>query len=119
MTRMLIVDDEPKICQCLKDHFTAKQLEVECCQTGLEAIEWLTDHPADVILLDVHLPDISGIEVLKRAKELHPTVRVIMITALDKDEPHHESIAYGACGYVRKPFDLTAILWDPVFSDLQ
>jgi len=119
MGRMLIVDDEPKVCECLRAFFTTKNLTVDCVYTGEEAIAWLMEQSADVILLDVMLPDISGIEVLKRVKELHPDAKVIMVTALDKSEPHYESIAYGAYGYIRKPFDLTAIDWDPVFADLK
>ncbi|MBI3323968.1 MAG: response regulator [Candidatus Omnitrophica bacterium] len=118
MARMLIVDDEPKICECLREFFSAKKIEVACVSSGQEAIEWLTERAADVILLDIVLPDISGIDVLKRIKELQPEAKVVMITALDKTEPHHESIAYGAVGYIRKPFDLTAVDWDPVFADL-
>ena len=119
MARMLIVDDEPKVCECLKAFFSLKNLTVECAYTGQEAIEWLMNASADVVLLDIVLPDMSGIDVLKRVKELYPATKVIMITALEKSEPHHESIAYGAFGYIRKPFDLTAVDWDPVFADLK
>jgi len=117
MRRMLIVDDESKICECLSNFFSTRGFQVHAALTGTEAIEWLMNQRADVILLDIRLPDMPGIEVLKRAKELYPEVKVIMVTALDKEDPEIEAKAYGACGYVTKPFDFSDLTWAPVFAD--
>jgi len=114
---MLIVDDEPKICECLARFFTAKGLTVTYALSGQEAIDWLMDHPADVILLDLRLPDMPGTEVLKRARELYPEARVVMVTALDAEERRIEAKVYGACGYVTKPFDLSDAAWDAVLAE--
>ena len=111
MRRMLVVDDEPKICDCLGTFFREKGFAVACTPTGAEAIEWLMEHPVDIILLDVRLPDMRGIEVLKRAKELVPDAKVIMVTALDKEEPQIDAMTYGACAYITKPFDLSELTW--------
>lgn len=111
---MLVVDDEPKICDCLKAYFAAKGFTVECASTGTEAIEWLMDHPVDVVLLDIRLPDMLGIEVLKRAKDLQPDAKVVMVTALDDEERAIEAKVYGACGYVTKPFDFFDLTWQAV-----
>jgi DNA-binding response OmpR family regulator len=114
---MLIVDDEPKICDCLSRFFSARGFAVRCAFTGSEAIEGLMHEAADVILLDVRLPDMLGIEVLKRAKDLYPDAKVIMVTALDSEEPRVEAKAYGACGYVTKPFDFSELTWAPLLAD--
>ncbi|MBI3087935.1 MAG: response regulator [Candidatus Omnitrophica bacterium] len=116
MPRMLVVDDEPKICDCLKAHFAAKGFSVACASSGTEAIDWLMDHPADVVLLDIRLPDMLGIEVLKRAKDLRPEAKVVMVTALDDEERAIEAKVYGACGYVTKPFDFSDLTWQAVFE---
>lgn len=116
--RMLVVDDEPKICECLKSFFTLRGCVVETALSGQEAIEWLMEHPADVILLDIRLPDMAGTEVLRRAKELCPEAKVVMVTALDQDERRIEAQVYGAGGYVTKPFDLSDATWDSILSDL-
>ena len=116
MPRMLIVDDEPKITKCLSTFFSARGFAVRRVVTGRQAVAWLRYEPPDVVLLDVRMPDMSGIEVLKRAKELCPQARIIMVTALDQPELREEADAYGAVGYVTKPFDFSEATWAPVLS---
>lgn len=116
MPRMLIVDDEPDICDCLRDFFSARGFAVTCAFSGEEAIEQITAAPVDVVLLDILLPGIHGIEVLKRAKELCPEAKVVMVTALDQDERRIEAQRYGAAGYVPKPFDFSEATWAPVLE---
>lgn len=116
MPKMLIVDDEPKLCACLAAYFTTKGLTVSTVYEGEQAIEQLSRESPDIILLDVRLPDISGIEVLKRARELCPQAKVIMVTALDQPEVREEAAAYGAVGYITKPFDLSDPTWSLVFA---
>jgi len=116
MRRMLIVDDEPKLCECLARFFSAKGLAVRFALSGEEALERLMDEPADVILLDMRLPDLPGTEVLKRARELCPQAKIIMVTAVDDDEPQISAKAYGACGYIVKPFDFSEETWAPVLQ---
>ena len=111
MRRMLIVEDEPKLCECLAQFFTAKGLAVRFALSGEEALERLMDEPAEVILLDMRLPDLPGTEVLKRAKELCPGARIIMVTAAYDEEPQLDAQAHGACGYVLKPFDFSDETW--------
>lgn len=115
MRRMLIVDDEPKLCACLAQFFSARGLAVRFAMSGEEALERLMDEPADVILLDMRLPDLPGTEVLKRARELCPQAKIIMVTAVDGDEPQLDAEAYGACGYILKPFDFSDRTWAEVF----
>ena len=117
--RMLIVDDEPKICDCLARYFRGKGVDVQLAETGHEAIRILMEEPPapDTVLLDIHLPDIKGLQVLRRIKELHPDVRVIMVTAEDEEEPRIEAKCYGAAGYITKPFDLSEATWAPVLFE--
>ena len=116
MPRMLIVDDEPDICDCLQAFFSAKGFTVRCAYTGQEALEDLLNEPAEVMLLDIRLPDIWGIELLKLAKKLHPGVKVVMVTAVDHPQRRREAELYGAAGYITKPFDFSETTWAPVFS---
>ena len=116
MSKMLIVDDEPKLCACLKAYFTLKGLTVSVVYEGEQAIDRLVRESPDVILLDIRLPDISGLEVLKRARELCPQAKVIMVTALDQPEVREEAAAYGAAGYITKPFDLADPTWSLIFA---
>lgn len=117
--RLLIVDDEPKICEYLERYFRGLGVAVRTAYGGEEAITILMDEqPApDTVLLDVHLPDMGGLQVLRRIKELHPEMKVIMVTAEDDEIPRLEAKVYGASGYITKPFDLSDATWAPVLFE--
>ncbi len=114
MRRMLIVDDERDICDLLQEFFSARGFAVVSAFSGEEALERLCGQTADVILLDVLLPGLSGLEVLRRAKQLYPHARVVMVTAIDQEEVRTQATRYGAEAYITKPFDFA----DPAWSSL-
>ncbi|MBI3087934.1 MAG: response regulator [Candidatus Omnitrophica bacterium] len=116
MLRMLIVDDEPDICECLKDFFSARGFAVSTVFSGEEALEHVVQRPLDVVLLDIMLPGISGLEVLKRVKSLSPQTKVVMVSGLSQRELRVEAKAYGASAYVPKPFDFSEATWEPVLG---
>ena len=102
--RMLVVDDELRICDFLKGFFSTKGYDVFSATSGEEA---LTQAPAvrpAVILLDVRMPGISGLDALPKLKALNPQTKIIMVTALDDDSLMAEAISRGASDYITKPF---------------
>ena len=110
--RMLIVDDEQLVCQGLEEYFGGKGYAITTAFSGEEALSALTkDGPFDVLLLDIMLPGIHGLEVLKRAKQLHPRARVVIMTALDHGELVESARANGADAFIRKPFNLSDATW--------
>ncbi len=117
MRRMLIVDDESDICELLKDFFSSRGFSVSSAFSGEEALDMLSNASADVILLDILLPGLSGIEVLKYAKELNPKARIIMVTSIDHQDIRNTARQNGAAAYVTKPFDFSEKTWSAVFDD--
>ena len=115
--RMLIVEDERDICECLQEFFQARGFVVACAFSGEEALDRLSNEAVDVLLLDILLPGVSGIEVLRRAKELHPAVRAVMVTGLAREEFAHEARQFGASGFVTKPFDFSEDTWSSVLAE--
>ncbi len=113
--RMLIVDDEEDICEVLGDYFRKKGFKVRAAFSGEQAIDSIRDVPPDVMLLDIMLPGVTGLEVLRKVKELHPRTRVVMVTGLAQREIEQEARIFGAEGYVRKPFAFDATTWQAVF----
>jgi len=114
MRRMLIVEDELDIVDCLRQFFSVRGFSVASTFSGEEALTWLKERSVDIILLDILLPGVTGIEVLKRVKALYPHARVVMVTALDDVSLRAEAERYGAYAYITKPFDFSDGAWDAV-----
>ncbi|MBI2882163.1 MAG: response regulator, partial [Candidatus Tectomicrobia bacterium] len=81
MARILIVDDEPDLCRDLKSFLTSKGHEVEAALGGEEGLEKLKSWRPHVVLLDIRMPGVNGLEALPRMKAVDPNVRIIMVTA--------------------------------------
>jgi len=109
--RMLIVDDERDICELLAEFFESKGFTVTRAFSGEEALEQLEHGTIDVVLLDILLPGLSGIEVLRYTKERQPGARVIMVSALDYPDLRTKAQQYGAIAYITKPFSFSDPAW--------
>jgi len=99
-----IVDDEPVIHDVLGQLLTAEGYETESSMSGEEALEKVLARSADVILLDLLMPGMDGIEVLKKIKLLDPVAAVIIITAYGSVESAISALKMGALDYIQKPF---------------
>ncbi len=108
-TSILIVDDEEGARESLElileDHYAT-----ESVANGLDAVERLRQKPFDVVLLDINMPDIDGIETLKRIKEIDEAIEVIMVSAADRAWEAATSMKSGAYDYVTKPYEPEEIL---------
>lgn len=116
LRRVLVVDDDRDICECLVDFFTSKGFEVQSAFSGEQAMDHLQSERPHVVVLDILLPGISGLEVLRRVKEACPAARVIMMTGLPYPELRLKAAEFGACGYVTKPFDFSDQTWAPALT---
>ena len=105
MSNLLIVDDELGMRQFLTHLFQREGHEVKVAERGREAMTVLRQDPVDLIISDVRMPDMSGIELLRSARELRPDVEVIMMTAFASVETAREAFLLGAYDFVQKPFD--------------
>lgn len=102
--RMLVVDDELRICDFLKGFFATRGYDVFSATSGEEAITQTPAIRPAIILLDVRMPGISGLDALPKLKALNPQTKIIMVTALDDDSLMAEAISRGASDYITKPF---------------
>jgi len=103
--RILVVDDELIVRDSLKDWLTEDGFQVDAAESGPDALEKLTKQSYHLILLDIKMPEMDGVEVLKRAKEMRPEVAVVMMTAYATVETAVEAMKIGALEYLMKPFD--------------
>ena len=105
MANLLIVDDELGMRQFLTHLFQREGHTVRAADNGNEAIALLKQGPADLIVSDVRMPDMDGIELLRSARQLFPTVEVVMMTAFANVDTAREAFLLGAYDFVQKPFD--------------
>jgi two-component system, NtrC family, response regulator PilR len=100
--RILLVDDEPSIRQLLSYRLRREGYEVVQAENGREALAALEKGGVDLLVSDIRMPDMSGVEVLRRAKELDPDILGVMITAYASKETSVEALRLGASNYVEK-----------------
>ena len=108
--RILIVEDEQLIRWSLRQKFEEKGYKVEEAETGAHAISALDGKLFDLIMLDYKLPDMTGLDILRRIRESDSDVVVIMMTAFSTIESAVEAMKLGAYDYITKPFDMDQLL---------
>ena len=104
--RILVVDDEPEICRLLERLLAPKGYQTRSVGDGAEAVRAVTDQPPDLVLLDINMPRLGGIEALTAIRAIAPAVKVIMVSGQADLEVARRALAYGAFDYVAKPIDL-------------
>jgi len=103
--RILIADDEDIVIRSCLRILEGDDFQVEAVQDGREALRKIAENPYDVLILDIMMPNMDGLEVLRRVKETHPNVDVIMITGLSQIDTAVQAMKLGAFDYISKPFE--------------
>jgi len=115
LPRLLVVDDEPSVLEIMGRVAGEAGFEVVTCHSGREAFEHLRHHHADLAAVDLRMPDIGGMEVLRAIREADPDCQVILMSGDAKMENAVEAVKLGAIDCLSKPFDfarLNRILFD-------
>ena len=105
MDRILLVDDEPGALRFLSAELSKRGYDVETATTGEEAIEKIKKSHPLLMLLDIRMPGMGGIETLRQARALDPNLGVIMVTAVNEEDIAQEAMKLGAHDYITKPID--------------
>jgi len=106
MPRILLVDDEPDIIEVLELVLQNEGMEVLRASSGRKALSILRETPVDMVISDIRMPDLSGVELLKEAKQFAPNTIFIMITAYASTETAIDALQHGAYDYLTKPFKM-------------
>ena len=109
MSVVLVVDDEPHLVRTLAINLRARDYEVETAQDGRSALQAFHEREPDLIVLDLGLPDLDGVEVLRRVREVSE-VPVIVLSARSESVDKVEALDVGADDYVTKPFGMEELL---------
>ncbi len=109
MEKILIVDDEPFICENLERILQEDNYSTVVASSGQDALKSLQEESIDLIFLDLNLPDMNGLDILKKVKEWDPNLLVIIMTGYASVESAVESLKLGAYDYIKKPFKADVI----------
>ena len=104
--RILVVDDEPSMREMLRIVLKRDGYDIVIAQNGTDGMERLRTEPFDLLLSDIRMPDVSGVEVLRAAKEINPEILAFMMTAFASTETAVEAMRLGALDYFTKPFSM-------------
>jgi CheY-like chemotaxis protein len=105
-TRILLVDDEPHFPDLIAEFLLGRDFDVRIASSGEEAVEVVQEFAPRIVLLDLMMPGIGGMEALRQIKALRPDTSVIMATAIDDRDTARRALALGASDYVVKPLSL-------------
>jgi two-component system OmpR family response regulator len=108
--RVLVVDDEPSLAELLSSVLRYEGWEIRTAADGVSAVQAAHDFEPDAVVLDIMLPDIDGLEVLRRLRASQPGICVLFLTARDSVEDRVSGITAGGDDYVTKPFSLEELL---------
>ncbi len=107
--KILLVDDEREFVQTLSERLKTRNLESSIAYDGEQALQMVESEVPDVIVLDLRMPGIDGIETLRRVKQSHPEVEVIILTGHGSDKEQAEAEDLGAFAYLRKPVNVNEL----------
>ncbi|TQS42508.1 response regulator transcription factor [Cryptosporangium phraense] len=108
--RLLVVDDEPNIVELLETSLCYAGFDVQTASTGREAVAAISERSPDLVLLDIMLPDIEGLEVVRLLRSTGSRIPVLLLTARDGTDDKIAALTLGADDYVTKPFSLNEVL---------
>lgn len=121
MARILVVDDEPDSVELLQEFLTGKGYEVVTASNGEEALRKVKEERPHLVLLDVRMPGMNGLDVLRKVREFDQEVGVIMVTAVNEEDTGRDALKLGAFDYIVKPLNfeyLERSLWYKVTTML-
>lgn len=109
--RVLFVDDEADFLETILKRMQKRGVAASGVDSGEESLTWLQQNPADIVVLDVRMKGMDGIQALRAIKSAHPLIEVIMLTGHASLEIAREGMKLGAFDYLMKPIDLDELLY--------
>lgn len=107
--RVLVVDDEPRICRLILDVLVQEGYMVEVSFSGADALQLISKYNYHLLITDLEMPGIDGLELIKKVKKRDPDIRAIMITGNAIDDIARWSLRYGIDNTMQKPFNITEL----------
>ena len=107
---ILVVDDNPDMATVLADILEVKGFAVHAVNSGAEALQFMQAHPVDILLTDVKMPEMNGLELYRQVKQNYPNVTTVFMTAYAADDLIQQGMAEGIKTVLTKPLDMKFLL---------
>jgi len=117
--RVLIIEDDEEMRSLLRDFFDAEGYQPEAVSNGYDAFGRLTKKPFDLVITDIRMPGLTGLDILPRIKKIQPEAAIIVITAFGTEEVRRKAFERGANAYLEKPIhfqELRDLIRDVIFA---
>ena len=108
--KVLLVDDEEEFVKALSERMKMRDLELDVALSGEQALKTMDEDLPDVMVLDLKMPGIDGMEVLRRAKKAYPGVQIIMLTGHGSEKDEQEARSLGVFEYLKKPVSFEKLM---------
>ena len=107
--RILVVDDEPKLCHLIEELLKLEGYRVDVSISNMEALQMIKENKYQMLITDLKMPGIDGLELIKKARELNPEIRTIMITGSETVETAVQSLKHEIDDDIKKPFSIVEL----------
>jgi DNA-binding response OmpR family regulator len=117
--RVLIIEDDQEMRSLLKYFFSEEGFETDSVSNGFDALGILIKKPFDLVITDIRMPGLTGLDILPRIKKIQPEVAIIVITAFGTEEVRRRAFERGANAYLEKPIhfqELRGLIHDVIFA---
>ena len=104
--RILVVDDEPKICYLIEELLKQEGFLVDVCFSSIKALEIIKKGSYQMLITDLKMPGIDGLELIRKSKEHNPEIKTIMVTGYTTVETAVQSLRHGVDDFITKPFNI-------------
>jgi DNA-binding response OmpR family regulator len=104
--QILIVEDDEEMRSLLKEFLEEEGFETECASNGTDALREIAKKPFDLIVTDIEMPGLTGLDIIPEMNKLRPEVSIIVMTSFANEEVHRRSLEKGAGGYLEKPIHI-------------
>ena len=108
--KVMLVDDEEEFVTTLSERIQMRNFSSSVAFTGEQALQIVDDQVPDVMILDLKMPGIDGMEVLRRVKKAYPKVQVVILTGHGSEKDRKEALSLGAFGYLQKPVQIDELI---------